>query len=122
MKEFYRRHLPHWQPRNAIFFVTFRLKGSLPYEVIEALRAERDREKILQAQLPERTCLDDLETGGYFDKWDSSLDHAKFGPRWLAQPEIAEILNEAMLIVMEGYSTCMLFVSCPIMCMLYLNR
>ena len=29
MKEFYRRHLPHWQPRNAVFFVTFRLKNFL---------------------------------------------------------------------------------------------
>jgi putative transposase len=53
MKEFYRRHLPHWQPRNAVFFVTFRLKNSLPDEVIEALREERERERNLLAQLPE---------------------------------------------------------------------
>ena len=35
MKEFYRRHLPHWHPQDALFFVTFRLKDSLPHEVIE---------------------------------------------------------------------------------------
>ena len=29
-REFYRRHLPHWQPEEAVFFITFRLKGSLP--------------------------------------------------------------------------------------------
>ena len=83
MKEFYRRHLPHWQPRNAVFFVTFRLKNSLPYEVIEALREEREREKILLAQLPEseRTQQNYLEEGGYFDKWDTDLDKAMFGPR-----------------------------------------
>jgi hypothetical protein len=46
MKEFYRRHLPHWQPQDAIFFVTFRLKDSLPFEVIEALREEKVRQKI----------------------------------------------------------------------------
>jgi hypothetical protein len=43
MKEFYRRHLPHWQPQNAIFFVTFRLKNSLPDAVIESLREEQER-------------------------------------------------------------------------------
>ena len=85
MKEFYHRHLPHWQPRDAIFFVTFRLKNSLPNEVIEALREEREHEK--QNQLDEQH---------YFERWEEFLDKAQFGPRWLLQPEIADIVKEAM--------------------------
>jgi len=89
MKEFYRRHLPHWQPRDAVFFITFRLKNSLPYEVIAALREEREREKFLLEQLPE-------SERGSFAKLDANLDKAEFGPRWLSQPEIAEVVREAM--------------------------
>jgi len=98
MKEFYRRHLPHWQPLNAIFFVTFRLKNSLPDEVIEALREERARERDGLPQLPdsERTQQSYLEAERYFARWNAYLDRAEFGPRWLSQPEIAEIIKEAM--------------------------
>ncbi|HLO33684.1 MAG TPA: transposase [Anaerolineales bacterium] len=98
MKEFYHRHLPHWQPRGAVFFVTFRLKNSLPDEVIECLREEREREKTLLAQIPasERGQQSYLEERRYFVKWDAYLDKAEFGPRWLSQPEIADIVKEAM--------------------------
>ena len=98
MKEFYRRHLPHWQPREAVFFVTFRLKNSLPYQVIEALREERERAKVTLEQFPEseRARQDYLEERRYFGRWDAYLDKAEFGPRWLSQPEIADIVKEAM--------------------------
>ncbi len=98
MKEFYRRHLPHWQPQDAVFFVTFRLKNSLPYEVIESLRAERERAIMVLQQPPEseRAHQDYLEEGRYFRRFDTYLDKAEFGPRWLSQPEIADIVKEAM--------------------------
>jgi hypothetical protein len=38
---FYQRNLPHWQPTNAEFFITFRLAGSLPKQAISMLRAYR---------------------------------------------------------------------------------
>ena len=40
---FYRRNLPHYQPANATLFVTFRLAGSLPVEILRQLRGEYDR-------------------------------------------------------------------------------
>ncbi|MEK7277378.1 MAG: hypothetical protein AAB427_08520, partial [Chloroflexota bacterium] len=40
---FYRRRLPHWQPPGATIFITWRLYGSLPREVIGRLTAERTR-------------------------------------------------------------------------------
>jgi REP element-mobilizing transposase RayT len=85
MKEFYRRHLPHWQPVEAVFFVIFRLKNSLPFEVIGALREKRER--AAQTQLDQNL---------YFERWEGFLDKEEFGPRWLAQPDIAEIVKDAM--------------------------
>jgi REP element-mobilizing transposase RayT len=84
MKTFYCRHLPHWQPPNAVFFVTFRLKNSLPYEIIESLQAEKERAF--------RSVFDDQHS---FERWEEQLHKADFGPRWLAQPEIARIVQEA---------------------------
>ena len=40
---FYRRHLPHFQPPGATLFITFRLAGSIPEEVLIQLREESDR-------------------------------------------------------------------------------
>ncbi len=98
MKEFYYRHLPHWQPRGAVLFVTFRLKNSLPVELIQSLREEQEREKILLQQSPaeEPARQISLEQHRYFEKWDGHLDEAQYGPRWLAQPEIASIVKEAL--------------------------
>jgi REP element-mobilizing transposase RayT len=98
MKEFYRRHLPHWQPRDVVFFVTFRLKDSLPAEVIVSLQEERERAEAALKQIPEseRAQVDYLDDHQYFGKWDSYLDKADFGPRWIKEPEIADIVKEAM--------------------------
>ena len=38
---FKKRHLPHWTVADRSYFVTFRLKGSLPPEVVAELEAER---------------------------------------------------------------------------------
>jgi putative transposase len=96
-REFYRRHLPHWQPIGAILFITFRLKGSLPYEVIETLREERNLQKQNLAKLSEseRTRQDYLDDRRYFVRWNDVLDKSETGPCWLGQAEIAKIVKEA---------------------------
>ena len=98
MKEFYQRHLPHWQPQGAAFFVTFRLKGSLPYEIIESLRREREQRRDVLHKLPEsqREQQNTLDEQVHFEKWESYLDRAAFGPRWLSQPEIADVMKEEL--------------------------
>jgi putative transposase len=98
MKEFYHRHLPHWQPPGAVFFVTFRLKNSLPYEIIESLRNERKRTKTSLHKFPEseHALQNALAEQRYFESWEEYLDKAEFGPRWLSQPEIADIVKEAL--------------------------
>jgi len=39
-REYYRRNLPHLQPRGATFLINFRLAGSLPAEVVKRFRVE----------------------------------------------------------------------------------
>ena len=97
-REYYHRHLPHWQPTGAIFFVTFRLKGTLPFEVIQALKEGQEREKkdVMKYPKDEQIKQNYLNERRYFGKWDNLLDKAEFGPRWLSQPEIAEIIKEAL--------------------------
>jgi putative transposase len=74
------------------------LKGTLPLEVIQALKEEREREKKVVTKLPddEQIKQNYLDDRRYFGKWDNLLDKAEFGPRWLSQPEIAEIVKEAL--------------------------
>ena len=40
-KLFHRRNLPHLHPSEGIFFITYRLAGSLPREAIERLKEAR---------------------------------------------------------------------------------
>jgi len=96
--EFYRRHLPHWQPAGATFFVTFRLADSIPYSVIKLLRAERDLEEasINKNNLEELPNQGFLEEERFFRKLDSVLDNSNTGPHWLNQPEIANIVGDAL--------------------------
>lgn len=114
MKEYYHRHLPHWQPVGAVFFITFRLKGSLPYEVIKELQEEKKREKIEAGKLllGRRRKQNYLDEDIYFGKLDNFLDKAQFGPRWLSQPEIAEIVKEALMYrnekVFDLYAFCIM--------------
>jgi putative transposase len=98
-REYYHRHLPHWQPTGAVFFITFRLKGTLPYEMIKAFQEERKREKIEAGKLPQEQSgkQNYLDERSYFAKLDNLLDKAQFGPSWLSKPEIAEIVKEALM-------------------------
>jgi len=97
---FYRRHLPHYQPPGGTFFVTFSLAGSIPKKVLERLLAERaaaEARLAAIADLIERVRQAYLEEKRWFGRWDAVLDRAESAPRWLEQPEVAEIVVEAML-------------------------
>ena len=39
----YRNNLPHFQPLCATFFITFRLKGSIPIAVLNQLRVQKEQ-------------------------------------------------------------------------------
>jgi REP element-mobilizing transposase RayT len=94
----YRRNLPHIQPLGATFFITPRLYGSLPREVLEQLRTENDeRLKAIEAIADPSTREAERyrEYKRQFGRMDALLDNATDGPFWLANPSIASILCEA---------------------------
>jgi putative transposase len=95
----YRRRLPHIQPEGATFFVTSRLAGSLPVDVIEKLHRERDLiaaelEKI--ADKHERAEKAYLASRRLFAKWDKVLDNSDTGIKYLANAQIAKLVVESL--------------------------
>jgi putative transposase len=76
---YYHRHLPHWQPEDRSIFLTWRLYGSLPREVLLAI------EKLRRSP------------GEQFVAADRYLDAAATGPDWLGKPEVAETVQQAIL-------------------------
>ena len=79
-KSRYKNDLPHWQWENAIYFVTFRLHGSLPKSAIQILKDEQElqRKKLIKKGLPEheiKTALKKMHHL-YFGKFDHLLDNS----------------------------------------------
>lgn len=84
---YYERNLPHWQPPAQHLFVTWRLSGSLPLKVIQALKAKRGR-----------------KPGEQFRDFDTHLDGATFGPSWMNDGRIADLVHAAIQEVNDGQS------------------
>jgi hypothetical protein len=51
-KDFYYRRLPHFQPEESVFFITYRLAGSIPLSVIAQMNEEFDIKKKQISMLP----------------------------------------------------------------------
>ena len=98
-KTYYKRNLPHYQPPGYTFFVTFRLDGSLPFDVIRRLKEEREKElkEIVGYDNPEiRREKYKSYQSQYFGKFDKLLDNASYGPTWLKDDKVAGIVKDAM--------------------------
>ncbi len=100
LKQYYRRRLPHYQPKDSILFATFRLANSLPKEIIVQLYQERnDREKEIQKEtdIEKRAFLIEDEQKRYFGHFDSYLDRISTDIRWLDNSDIAKLVYDAIL-------------------------
>ena len=98
-KLFYQRNLPHFQPVGATLFITFRLAGSLPSEVLQSLRdslIRQEREVNLIPDPQRRRQFAYSIQKRMFGKWDEKLDQGMDSPRWLANPDIANLVSEAI--------------------------
>src|SRR5687767_9032442 len=89
-KTFYRRKLPHIQPGNATFFVTYRLHGSMPGAILNSLR-EKHKRKIFTESIIENLCSDE-----YFIDFDMAIETG-YGPHWLKNKDIAKIIFDSLL-------------------------
>jgi putative transposase len=93
----YRRNLPHIQPLGATVFVTFRLAGSLPQNVIEQWKKERQWLLHIAKTNPshhERVKTDFERV--WFAKFERILDGARVGPVWLRDERVAAIIDESL--------------------------
>ncbi len=99
-KTFYQRNLPHWQPQDGVFNICFRLQGSLPVKTIENLKAARDMRisELLEDVDNEDEAKEIVgkERDLYFGKFDALLDSGSYGPTYLKQAEIAQIVADCL--------------------------
>lgn len=96
---YYRRNLPHLQPPGATFFITFRLAGSLPSEVILRLKEEEEQNekhllKIKDEKERKKRIADQRKR--YFSRFDETLDNAVDGPHWLKDERVAKVVADAI--------------------------
>lgn len=98
---YHRRNLPHWFPVGSSVFLTYRLHGSLPRNVISGLKLTRrlvEREIDGAARSPDELAeLKLIRHKQLFARIDSALDKATIGPRWLGEPEIAGLVQATLL-------------------------
>lgn len=86
---FVRRRLPHWLVAERPYFVTIRLKGTLPKSVMQDLKKERD-ELAARERLREDDWTDLHRR--QFKTIESVLDACSQGVDWLADPEVASVV------------------------------
>ena len=98
IKTFYRRTLPHLQPVGATFFVTFRLKGSIPKSKILKLRQAFEEMKKCLFKNNSNHYREKLmeEHRRYFLSYDQLLHRKNYGPHFLKDPRIASIVADQL--------------------------
>ena len=92
--------MPHIQPSGATFFVTFRLAGSLPKEMVLRLKEEQSKknERLLykvKDETERKKKIND-QRKLYFGKFDEMLDNATSGPCWLKDERIVKVVADAI--------------------------
>lgn len=98
-KLFYERRLPHIQPVDATLFVTFRLAGSIPKVILAQLHEDlRARQRLLDLISDQvlRQAKHYEEQRRSFGRYDAYLDGATNEPYWLSNPQIAQLLVDAL--------------------------
>ena len=99
-KHFYHQKLPHYQPDHAVYFVTYRLAGSIPMETIRRLRQEYEATQINIPGLfsdPEKIKSAKYELQKrYFSHFDSLLDKKLNEPYWLEHDPVAHIVAASL--------------------------
>ncbi len=82
---FYQRRLPHYQPPEATYFITFRLANSLPQSVVAQLKSDFSVKLNRIMQKPDKNRRDAVYNlkKRYFGKFDQWLDRSEHGPHWL---------------------------------------
>jgi len=91
----YRRKLPHIQPENGVFFVTFRLVDSLPKSIVEKLN-QYYKSDLLNHKKNKLGPLSEFYDSS-FEYFDSELDNSQNETHWLKDKRIATIVKDSIL-------------------------
>lgn len=114
-KRFYRRKLPHLQPAEGTFFITYRLFGSIPKSVIQSIQDSFEleisnlKEELFQknnsksnSKKLEKQLLFIFKKKKYdlrkmsFKKYDDYLDNNLNEPYWLGNETITQLNLDAL--------------------------
>jgi REP-associated tyrosine transposase len=107
-KEFHRRNLPHIHSPGANLFVTFRLAGSIPKQVLRQWKSERDwLDFEMKRVSKEASQTKKLEVAkhekrlrafhrAWFVKFEDILDKAQDGPTWLRDERVAKLVADSL--------------------------
>jgi REP element-mobilizing transposase RayT len=92
-----RGYLPHLSVEGATYFVTFRLAGSLPHDLLASLKERRDDLMRRAAADPQGPADRERHPpfSSFADEVDSLLDQST-GELWLGRPEIASLVASAL--------------------------
>lgn len=95
---YYKRHLPHYNPREYPLFITFRLANSLPLCAVRKLKQKKEDilKYVTSLSDPKKKKEEyaDMQRE-YFLDFDQTLDKCR-NYRWLMNPNIAEIVKDAI--------------------------
>jgi hypothetical protein len=89
---FYRRKLPHWTVKGRCYFLTIRLKNSIPRQKLEELKAKTQRLKEESNEPGGNNNF--LET--YIFHIDSILDNSK-NDLFLENPKVAKLVIDSLV-------------------------
>jgi len=97
----YDRYLPHILPPGETVFITFRLHGSLPKEVVDRLMNEQKTTELqIKQGFPDESAAQKqallTSRKGYFSKFDTCLDTYAEGNHWLTRTNIVNIVKSAI--------------------------
>ncbi len=88
------RHLPHWEQDGATYFVTFRLADSVPMEKARDWHDQR-REWMRRNPRPWNTAQENEYSELFSELFERWLDLGS-GEKWLARPEVADLVEGAL--------------------------
>jgi REP element-mobilizing transposase RayT len=89
---FYRRNLPHWLVADASYFVTLRLKDTVPRPVLQ--QCERERETLKRSAISAHAHTELARK--HFARIEHILDTAKPSRSYLLNPDIAVMITRSL--------------------------
>lgn len=92
----YRRNLPHIQPQGGMFFITFRLYGSIPVSEIENISNIYKNTNTTDILGKSVKRLKQEQQEDYFLAFDEYLDNNLNAPYYLSKPEIAQLVSDSL--------------------------